>query len=135
VGLTSVISAITTVMLSLDRPLRPPHEVIEGVSRDLSQIVCKMLSDDPADRYQSAESAISDLVPCLYGRGVGPGSESLIAYLQLLDHTDLYLTKRKRRMLSFLEGPSGTLEVCPKWVLTPAAADATKEGLNPGRVY
>ena len=77
-GLKSILSAITNVMLELEKPLRPPHEVIEGVNPELSQIVAKMLSFAPEDRYQSADRIIADIVPVLYGGGVGPGAEALV---------------------------------------------------------
>ena len=50
-AMNSVIGAITEVMLSLDCPLRPPHEVVEGVSPVLSGIVARMLEKDPARRF------------------------------------------------------------------------------------
>ncbi len=133
-GLVSVISAITNVMLALEQPLRPPHEVIEGVDLELSRIVTKMLALAPADRYQSADRIIADIVPVLYGRGVGPGSEALVAYLNLLSSPDGDPPGRMQNILAFLLDSNGKLNIRPQWVLTPAAMADIAAGGNPGRV-
>jgi serine/threonine protein kinase len=133
-GMVSVISAITNVMLALEQPLRPPHEVIEGIDPELSRIVTKMLATAPADRYQSADRIIADIVPVLYGHGVGPGSEALVAYLKLLSSPDEDPPDRIRNILAFLLDSDGRLNVRPQWVLTPAAKADIAAGGNPGRV-
>jgi serine/threonine protein kinase len=134
-GLVSVISAITTVMLALEQPLRPPHEVIEGVNPELSRIVTKMLSFAPDDRYRSADRIIADIVPVLYGAGVGPGSEALVAYLELLSSPEKDPPNRIRSILEFLIDSDGTLNIRPEWTPTPVAREAIAAGRNPGRVF
>jgi serine/threonine protein kinase len=133
-GLVSVISAITNVMLAFEQPLRSPHEVIEGVNPELSRIVTKMLAMNPEDRYQSADRIIADIVPVLYGGGVGPGSEALVAYLDLLFSPKKATSGRIRAILAFLIDSEGGLDFRPKWVLTPAAKEDVEAGRNPGRV-
>jgi serine/threonine protein kinase len=133
-GLSSVISAITAVMLALEQPLRPPHEVLEGVHPEISRIVTRLLCVEPAGRYQSAESVIADLVPCLYEPEVGPGSEALVAYFTLVGNLHLEPSARMRAILSFLLNPEGDLVVRPKWKLFEAAARDLAESGNPARV-
>ncbi len=134
-GLVSVISAITHVMLAFEKPLRPPHEVIEGINPELSRIVAKMLEINPDDRYQSADRIIADIVPVLYGGGVGPGSEALVAYLDLLSAPEKEVPGRIRAILAFLVDSDGSLNFRPQWVLTPAAREDVEAGRNPGRIF
>ena len=133
-GLKSILSAITNVMLELEKPRRPPHEVIEGVNPELSQIVAKLLSFAAEDRYQSADRIIADIVPVLYGGGVGPGAEALVSYLDLLRSPDKEAPKRMRAILQFLAGADGKLDIRPQWTLTRDAMRAIEAGENPARV-
>ncbi|MCP4675637.1 MAG: serine/threonine protein kinase [Deltaproteobacteria bacterium] len=132
--LVSVVSAITDVMISLEKPLRPPHEVIRGIDTDLSKIVVRLLATSPEERYSSAESVIADLSIYLYDHGVGPTTESLAQYIQLVRNPKLEISKHARRDLGFLTGQDNEIDVFPRWELTPQAARALAAGLNPGRV-
>ncbi len=132
-GLVSVVSAITNVMLAIEKPLIPPHEIVRGIDPDLSRILTRMLATSPVDRYPSAESVIADLSVCLYDHGVGPTTGSLGSYLKLLRDPDCSQDGRVRRALQFLAGPDGEPDVRPRWELTPRAARAATAGNNPGR--
>ena len=129
----SVLGSITEVMLSLDRPIRPPHEVIKGIDLEMSQIVVKMLSSDPCERFPSAEAVVSELNPYLYSRGVGPSTSSVAAYLEFMRRTDVEPNLSIRRALSFLMEPDGRLNIAPRWELTPQAVKDLDAGRNPGR--
>ncbi len=132
--LVSVVSAITDVMLSLEAPLRPPHEVIRGIDTNLSEIVVRLLATQSEERYPSAESVIADLSIYLYSHGVGPTTASLARYIQLVRDPKAKVSKNTRRDLGFLAGPSDKINAFPKWELTPQAARTLATGLNPGRV-
>ncbi len=131
--LSSVLGTITNVMCALEKPLRPPHEVLEGIDPTLSRIVARMLAAKPQDRYPSANAVIGDLVNCLYKHGVGPGSESLVSYMTLLRNPDMEPSPNSR--LTFTTEKNDRLNIRPKWVLTPDAAEDLAADRNPGRIH
>lgn len=132
--MTSVIAAITNYMLSIEQPLRPPFEVVEGVDPGLSDIVLRMLSADPNERYPSAEDVLVDLTKCLFSSGVGPTAGSLDSYIKVFQSPGSVPDRRMRRTLSFLATPNGDLEVAAPWRLTERARQDFQAGKNPARV-
>jgi len=42
----------------------PPHEMKDGVPREVSAVICRMLEKQPGRRYRSAQSVIDDLDRC-----------------------------------------------------------------------
>lgn len=129
----SVIGAITEVMLALEKPLRPPHELVAGIDEEISRITLRLLARAPEDRYVSADRALQDLGGYLFNHGFGPTTTSLADYLALL-RPGAEPTASAFDSLRFLDWTEGEKAVRPRWALTPeAAADAEKK-LNPGRV-
>src|SRR5262249_15118818 len=47
------------------RSARPPHELVRGVPSIVSDIVVKLLSKEPEERYQTAHGLKTDLAACL----------------------------------------------------------------------
>ncbi len=131
--LNSVIGAITNIMLALEKPLIPPHEVVEGIEPRLSAMVMRLLAKDRADRYPSAEEAITDITEYLYQRGIGPTTAALSCYMKILRHPELELDDPSERLLQFLRVTNGEIETHPTWRLNPSAAAALARGDNPGR--
>ncbi len=134
-AMDSVLGAISEIMLSLDLPLRPPHELIEGIDEGLSHIVVSMLEREPAHRYKSADAAIIDLGVFLFERGYGPTTGSLADYLWLLKNPSEPVPSRMRQRLRFLNWLEEEDPVRPAYKLTPDAEADFLEGLNPGRVH
>jgi eukaryotic-like serine/threonine-protein kinase len=130
----SVIGAITEVMLSLEKPLRPPHGLVVGVDEELSLIVTKLLSRAPEGRYASAGEALEALGACLFNHGFGPTTTSLADYLALLAGPPEAAAACTVPSLRFLACVDGVRTIRPPWRLTPEAAAAVAEGKNPGRV-
>lgn len=132
--LGSVIGTITEVMLSLERPLVPPHEVVEGIDPKCSRIVERMLARRPEDRYQSAVEALGEMSVLLFERGFGPTTSSLASYFRLLRDPDCEPDSRTRQTLRFLDWEGcGVRAVRPEWRLTETARRALEAGDNPAR--
>jgi len=134
-AMNSVIGAITEVMLSLDLPLRAPHDLIPGIDEALSNIVVSMLEKNRDFRYRSAEAVMSDLGVFLFERGYGPTTSSLSAYIRLLRHPGDPISATVKENLRFLDWYGEADPVRPRWDLSPAAAADLASGLNPGRVH
>jgi len=132
-ALKSVIGSITEVMLSLEKPLAPPHEVVDGISPGLSEILLKLLERNPADRYQSADAALADVSSFLYDRGFGPTTGSLSNYLALVRDPAVEPGERAKHTLRFLDWRGGVSGVLRPWRPNEAAAKAVAAGENPAR--
>jgi len=130
----SVIGAITEVMLSLEKPMRPPHGLLAGIDEEISRITVKLLARAPEERYGSADRALEDLGAYLFNRGFGPTTTSLSDYLALLRSPDARPTPSAFNSLRFLDWTEGDKAVRPTWILTPEAAADVERKLNPGRV-
>ncbi|MCR5431680.1 MAG: diguanylate cyclase [Lachnospiraceae bacterium] len=48
-------------------PVRPPHEMVSGLSNDASRITVKLLAKDPDQRYQTCNEVINDIDRLLSG--------------------------------------------------------------------
>ena len=132
---TSVLGAITNVMLSLETPLCPPHEVQDGIDEALSNIVVRMLATDPSDRFESAEEIINELNPYLYGSGVGPNTASLRSYVKLMKQGTLAPSERDRHAMPFLLSKEGTLDIHQPFSLTKTARRSVDHNRTPGRIW
>jgi serine/threonine-protein kinase len=130
----SVIGAITEVMLSLEKPLRPPHELLTGLDEEISRIAVKLLARAPEERYPSADHAIADLGAYLFNRGFGPTTTSLADYLALLRNPGAKPTSSAFNSLRFLDWTEGDTALRPRWILSPDAAADLANKLNPGRI-
>ena len=133
--MSSLVGSITNIMMAVEKPLRPPHEVVQGTDVGLSMIIFKMLASRIGDRYDSAEAVIEEIVPCLYERGVGPTSESLTGYLKLLEGRQSEVEVAERLALSFLSsGPAEDWREDLRWTLTPEAEEHVSACRNPSRI-
>ena len=130
----SVIGAITEVMLSLEKPIRPPDKLLVGVDEEISRIVVKLLAREPDERYASAGHALEDLSAHLFNRGFGPTTASLADYLALLRDPGARPLPGAYPSLRFLDWATAPDAVRPPWVLTPEAAADVAAKLNPARV-
>jgi serine/threonine-protein kinase len=131
--LKSVIGTVTEVMLSVERPLLPPHEVVEGVSPAFSEVVLRMLERDPAARFQTAGEALEQMGVYLFEKGFGPTTSSLVKYFEVMRAPERKLDPQERGPLRFLDWRRGMAAIRPPWVLTEGAARAVAEGRNPAR--
>jgi hypothetical protein len=121
-------------MLSLDLPLRPMHEVVEGIDKNLSGIILKMLEKDTQKRYATADDVMSDLGMFLFEKGYGPTTKSLADYIWLLKHSDVNADESMRQELRFLNWNNDIDPVRPAYKLTTLASDAIASGINPCRI-
>lgn len=131
----NVIGAITNVMLAVERPLRAPHEVVEGIDPTISAIVTKMLASDPDKRYLTAAAVSADVSRCLFSEGVGPTTASLASYIGMIRHPKRKVTRHDRNALPFLYNRKGDLDIRPKWRLTKEATQEIAAERTPGRVW
>ncbi|MBN2343396.1 MAG: serine/threonine protein kinase [Deltaproteobacteria bacterium] len=134
-AMESVLGAISEVMLSLEKPLRPPHEVIVGVDEGLSQIIVSMLEKGTEHRYKNAEAVMMDLGVFLFERGYGPTTGSLADYLWLLKNGVHEAPAAMKQRLRFLKWHEESDPIRPAYQLTPLAQEDFFEGRNPGRVH
>jgi serine/threonine protein kinase len=132
---TNVISAITNVMLAIDKPLRPPHRVVEGIDPEISRIVARMLSTDPLERYRTADDVNAELTYYLYSSGVGPNTASLASYIKLIRDPESEPDTRDKNALPFLIHDGDIPEVRPSWRLTDEAIEEIDAARTPGRVW
>jgi eukaryotic-like serine/threonine-protein kinase len=132
---TNVLGAITSVMLAIERPLRPPHEVVKGVDETISNIIARMIETEPDGRYASAEEVIADLTYYLYSSGVGPNTSSLVSYIKMLKNKSLAPTRRDVNALPFLRAPDGEINIRPVFTLTDEALAEVQKQRSPGRVW
>lgn len=131
----NIISAITNVMLAIELPLRPPHDVVLEIDPAFSYIVTKMAATDPSDRYQSAEDVINDLTHYLYASGVGPNTAALVSYMKLMRDPDAKPGRRDKNALPFLYFKNGAPVVRPSRNLTLAAEQDIAQSRTPGRIW
>ncbi len=59
----------------------PPSTFNHDIDQEIDELVMKVLSRDPADRFASVDDFQSALLPLLYAQGRGPSSKNLGAYL------------------------------------------------------
>jgi serine/threonine protein kinase len=131
--LRTSVGATTQQLLAFERPLLPPHHVIEGVDSRLALIVADLLSPDPAARPGSADEALRRVGAALFDRGFGPTTTSLAAYLRLLGAPDGEPAAGERSHLRFLLGEDMQIHVRSPWKLTPAARESLAAGRCPAR--
>ena len=131
----NILSAITNVMLAIEQPMRPPHDVVLGTDPVLSEIVMKMAATDPEERYSSAEEVISALIHYLYSSGVGPNTSSLVSYLKLLQDPEVKPDRRDKNALPFLFFKNGVPDIRPARNLSLAAEMDIAAARTPGRIW
>ncbi len=132
---TNVLGAITSVMLALEKPLCPPHEVQVAIDETLSEIVVRMLATDPSERFESAEVIINALLPYLYGSGVGPNTSSLKSYIKLIKQHRIAPSERDRNAMPFLISKTGKIDIKPPFLLSERAKVSVQRQRTPGRVW
>ncbi len=132
--LKSVIGTVTEVMLSVEKPLVPPHEVVEGLSPAFSEIVTRMVERDPAARFQTAGEVLEQTSVYLFEKGFGPTTASLVKYFDVMREPERKLEPQERGPLRFLDWRRGMAAVRPPWTLTERAARAVAAGQNPARL-
>ncbi len=76
-------------------PIRPPQEVVSGLSSEVSRIITKLLAKDPDQRYRTCNELISDIDRFLAG---APGSDLFssggTSILKALESDSKYLCRR-----------------------------------------
>lgn len=131
---TSLLGAISEVMLSLDQPLKPMNQVVAGIDNQLCSIIDKMLQVDVSKRYLTAAEVMTDLGIFLFEKGYGPTTGSLADYIKLIKNRDLKADENIKRELRFLNWENDEDPVRPDYKLTLEAADLIKQELNPCRI-
>jgi serine/threonine-protein kinase len=63
-------TVMETVVQVLERDPTPPHEIQEGVPKELESICLKCLEKTPKDRYASAQALADELDNYLHGEGI-----------------------------------------------------------------
>ncbi|MBW2964105.1 serine/threonine protein kinase [Candidatus Woesearchaeota archaeon] len=115
-----------TLNRMLISPLIPPTEIVKGIDSGLSEIVCKMLSIDPEDRYQNAAELRQAVGNCMYkAAGMGIIKSDLRDYLAL----NVALGPDASPESAEFKG----LTVPLPFELTTYATEALKRGENPAR--
>jgi hypothetical protein len=60
------------LLLHMNEPVIPPHKVAPGVvDEETSAVICRMMEKNPADRYESYDELIADLIPLSQGGYAG----------------------------------------------------------------
>jgi len=130
----SPMAELSHVLTSLELPLVPPHEIVDGARPGLGRIVTRMLERDPDQRYLTVDELMADLRVFLYAGGIGPTTDGLRDYLRLLRDPDLGMDGLMRSGLVFLcEGDRSEPAIRLPWKLAPAARDLLASGQNPAR--
>jgi serine/threonine protein kinase len=125
---------LSHVLTSLDQPLVPPQEIIDGVKPGLGAIVLRMLERDPSDRYPRVDDLMIDLREFLFSGGIGPTTDSFRDYIKLMRDPDCQMDRRMRSSLVFLRPDRNTdPSVRLPWKLVPAARERLARGQNPAR--
>ncbi|MCR5829915.1 MAG: diguanylate cyclase [Lachnospiraceae bacterium] len=76
-------------------PVRPPHELVSGLSEETSRITTKLLAKDPDQRYQTCNELISDIDRLLSGNvDIGFLSGRSLDILKALESDSKYLCRR-----------------------------------------
>lgn len=132
---SNIIGALTNVMLAIEKPMRPPDDVVLDVDPTFSKIIMKMAASNPSDRYSCTEEVISDLTRYLYASGVGPNSASLVSYLKLLRNPKVEPDRRDKNALPFLFFKNGAPDIHPLRRLSLAAQQDIAESRTPGRIW
>ncbi|HUT77079.1 MAG TPA: hypothetical protein VM285_05300, partial [Polyangia bacterium] len=120
--------------LSVEKPLVPAHEVVEGISPAFSEIVARLLERDPAARCQTAAEALEQVSVYLFEKGFGPTTASLVKYFEVMREPERKLEPQERGPLRFLDWRRGMAAIRPPWTLTEQAAGAVAAGFNPARL-
>jgi serine/threonine-protein kinase len=123
------------VVEAMTKELVPPHEIVQGVDKDLSAIVCKLLEQNPDRRYNSAEDLVDAVGrQYLYNKRYGPTKTGLREYIRVLQDTN-NATSKTPRILRFLkEHWWSKLTVFAPYVLRDSARRMIEKGKNPARV-
>ncbi len=72
------------IRMQADKLVDPPDRLCPWVKPELSSIVMKMISKDPADRFVSARKVVLALEHYMYEAGYGPTNEKLARYIKHL---------------------------------------------------
>lgn len=115
-----------TLNRMLISPLIPPSEIVKGIDGDLSNIVCKMLSIDPEDRYQSAAELRQAI-----GNGMYKAAGMGIIKSDLRDYLALNVALGPDPSPESAEFKGITVPI--QFDLTTYAREALRKGENPAR--
>jgi len=97
-----------SVKRQMDEGFPPPHQVMNDVPREFSDIIMRMIAPNPDDRFGRASRVSSELEhKYLYAKGFGPTNNSLAAYIDIFDSGFTKYDEDQLEQLSFLRGPSG----------------------------
>ncbi|MBU2560901.1 MAG: serine/threonine protein kinase [Nanoarchaeota archaeon] len=128
---------INGLMKLYERPVVPPHLVVEGIDKKLSRMVLKLLATDPDERYRSAAEFVRDIKDNYLHRGPGPTPEGLSAYLHIFAN-DVERMRDEDILdaldeLKFLPRRKGVPVIFQRLVLSKDARLKLAEKKNPAR--
>jgi len=135
------------------KKLVPPHEIVEGIDKNLSMIICKMLENNPEKRFQTADEFVDAIGRRSIFRKYGPTKAGLRDYISLHNNLEeMTETERSTALLnlSFLKKNclhrirdridygifqnQGKHGIFLPYVLTRYAHDRLANGENPARI-
>lgn len=125
---------LSHVLMSLDQPLVPPHEVVSSVDEELGRIVLRMLDRDTRERYPTVYDVMMDLRVFLFSGGIGPTTGSFSDFIRLMRDPSCMVDNLMRNSLTFLcEADGGDPAVKQPWKITPWSRGRLSAGENPAR--
>jgi serine/threonine protein kinase len=128
-------SIVFSIMSAYNKELVPPHEIVEGVDRELSDIVCKMLSKKPEQRYQTATKFVDAIGrQYIYRKGFGPTKAGLKEYIYTLQGK-AWTDDSQDRLRFLRRGFTGTLDIKTPYRMKEWARKKLEKRQNPSRVW
>jgi serine/threonine protein kinase len=115
------------------RELIPAHEIVQGISQELSEIIYKLISLETKERYQSAAELYQAIGRCIYKEGFGVTKSYLRDYIALNNSLD------SRELPNIPEAKPDTAEwkgmkLPIPYKLTTYARRRLEKGENPARL-
>lgn len=118
---------IASIKKQIKKGIVSPAQVCNDIPKELSDIVMKMLSENPEQRYQRASTVASDLEKnFLYAKGYGPTNNSLSTYMAIFENKFTMYNEEQLDQLSFLKNERNEISIKRAF----EASIYTQEGLK-----
>ncbi|NUM36620.1 MAG: protein kinase [Candidatus Brocadiae bacterium] len=103
---------IANIKKQLKKGVIPPCEVCKDIPKELSDIIMKMLAENPDQRYQRAGTVASDLEKnFLYAKGYGPTNNSLSTYMAIFENKFTMYNEEQLDQLCFLKNMNNEISI------------------------
>jgi len=135
------------------KKLVPPHEIVEGIDKNLSMIICKLLENDPEKRFQTADEFVDAIGRKSIFRKYGPTKAGLRDYISIHNNLEeMTAAERSTALLnlsflkkSFIQQVMDRIDyglfknhsqygIFLPYVLTRYARERLANGENPARI-